>query len=40
VRFRADSDYANLNCNRDPQNTNARLGIAQNLQDIIFNENI
>ena len=28
ARFYADSDYANLNCNRDSDNSNSNLEIA------------
>ena len=28
ARFDANSDRANLNCNRDPDNSNSSLGIA------------
>jgi len=29
ARFNANSDRANLNCNRNPENSNASLEIAQ-----------
>ncbi len=29
ARFNVDSDRANLNCNREPSNSNSSLGIAQ-----------
>jgi len=28
ARFYANSDYANLNCNENPSNSNSNLGIA------------
>jgi len=37
ARFYANSDRANLNCNRNPDNVNASLGIAQGTKK---NENL
>lgn len=36
ARFNANSDRANLNCNRNPSNTNGGLGIACPLRDYIM----
>ena len=36
ARFRANSDRANLNCNRNPTNTNDALGITQVAKTLIF----